>query len=184
MLAVAQQQTFHYPDMDFELDGATLHYERRGDGRPLLLLHGGTGVADDWKHVFPEPPAGFELIAPDLRGHGRSGNPKGAFTIGQIADDVLALLEHLSIGRCDAIGMSLGAKALLHAASKRPEVIGAMVLVSGAAYFPESARRIMAQMSPDAYDDEQLDAMREKHVLGDEQILALWRQMRAFKDSY
>ena len=170
--------------MDVELNGIRLHYDRSGEGSPLLLLHGGTGVGDDWSYIFPNAPTGFELIAPDLRGHGRSTNSAKTFSVAQLADDVLALLDHLSIKRCCAIGMSLGAKTLLHVATKRPEQIDAMVLVSATPYFPDSARQLMADATPESYDEKQLNAMREKHVGGDGQIFALWQQMHAFKDSY
>src|SRR6185295_4051948 len=47
-----------------------LHHVERGEGRPLLLLHGFAGGGANWSLVFPEAPAGYRLIAPDLRGHG------------------------------------------------------------------------------------------------------------------
>jgi len=168
--------------MKLEINGIQLYYERRGDGRPVLLLHGGTGIGDDWRYVFAEPPAGLELIAPDLRGHGRSSGR--SFTIEQIADDMLALVDALGVESFDAVGMSLGAKALLHVATRRPQAIGRMVLVSGAAWFPESARQLMASAAPDTYGQAEREAMRKKHPGGDDQILALWEQLHAFKDSY
>jgi len=170
--------------MNIEINGIPLYYERRGSGRPVLLLHGGTGIGDDWRHVFPDPPATLEFITPDLRGHGRSGNPGRTFTIEQIADDVLALIDELAIESFDAVGMSLGAKALLHVATKRPQALGSMVLVSAAAWFPDSARQLMANAAPESYGEAEREAMRKKHPGGDDQILALWEQMHAFKDSY
>ena len=170
--------------MKNEINGIQLYYERRGSGQPVLLLHGGTGIGDDWRHIFPEPPATFELISPDLRGHGRSGNPGRSFTIEQIADDMLAFVDELGIESLAAVGMSLGAKALLHVATKRPGLLDSMVLVSGAAWFPESARQLMASAAPETYGEAEREAMRKKHPGGDEQILALWEQMHAFKDSY
>jgi pimeloyl-ACP methyl ester carboxylesterase len=65
-----------------------------------------------------------------------------------------------------------------------PERLSAMVLVSATLYFPEQARRIMAEMSPDAHSDEAWQSMRQRHQRGDTQITALWRQSHAFKDSY
>lgn len=170
--------------MELEIHGARLHCEVRGAGKPLLLLHGGTGIGADWDHLFPEPPAGYSLIVPDLRGHGRSTNPQPGFTIRQLADDMRELLDQLSIDQCDAIGMSLGAKTLLHLATSDVDRIKRMVLVSAAPFFPETARTLMSLATPDSYDKVQWDAMREKHAHGDEQILALWTQMHAFKDSY
>ena len=50
-----------------------MYYEVRGDGEPLLLLHGGLGIGNDWRLIFPSDPTGYQVIVPDLRGHGRSG---------------------------------------------------------------------------------------------------------------
>jgi pimeloyl-ACP methyl ester carboxylesterase len=101
-----------------------LHYSDRGDGVPLVLLHGGLGVGDDWRHVFPADPPGFRLIVPDLRGHGRTRSGDETFTIRACARDVLALLDRLSIRRARAIGLSLGAKTLLHMATIEPQRSG------------------------------------------------------------
>jgi pimeloyl-ACP methyl ester carboxylesterase len=86
-----------------------LFYDVAGDGEPLLLLHGGGGVGANWRLIFRDPPPGFRLIVPDLRGHGRTLNPTGRFSFRQCAQDVLALLDHLAIDTCKAIGLSLGA---------------------------------------------------------------------------
>ena len=58
-----------------ELRGFLMHYDVRGDGEPLLLLHGGMGIGDDWRHIFVSDPPGYTVIVPDLRGHGRSTSP-------------------------------------------------------------------------------------------------------------
>jgi pimeloyl-ACP methyl ester carboxylesterase len=59
------------------IHGIEMYCRERGEGEPLLLLHGFTGSGADWELIFPEPPAGWRLIAPDLCGHGRSTNPAG-----------------------------------------------------------------------------------------------------------
>src|SRR5690349_12720876 len=103
------------PIIDFDL-----YFEDRGRGQPLLLLHGGMGIGADWRHVFPVDPPGYRIIVPDLRGHGRSTNPSRTFTFRQCARDVLALLDALDIAQASAIGLSLGAKTLLHVATMSP----------------------------------------------------------------
>src|SRR5437762_7442895 len=103
-----------------DVNGFQMYYEERGEGEPLLLLHGFTGIGADWRHVFPSDPGGCRVIVPDLRGHGRSTNPSNAFTFRQSASDVLALLDRLGVSRVKAIGMSAGAKTLLHMATKQP----------------------------------------------------------------
>src|SRR5215467_3663432 len=111
-----------------------LHYSDRGDGVPVLLLHGGMGVGDDWRHVFPTDPPGFRLVVPDLRGHGRTRQNDETFTIRACALDLLA------IRRACAIGLSLGAKTLLHMATIDPDQLEAMVLVSATPRFPQTMR--------------------------------------------
>src|SRR4029077_16721274 len=127
--------------MMLNINGFYPHYDDRGSGDPLLLLHGGTGIGSDWNAVFTGGgPDGFRVIAPDLRGHGRSTNPSRAFTFRQLAHDMFALLDPLDIQRVKAIGLSMGAKTLLHMATLRPDRVDAMVLVSATPYFPAQAR--------------------------------------------
>jgi pimeloyl-ACP methyl ester carboxylesterase len=162
-----------------------LYVEIRGRGAPLLLLHGLTGSSQDWIHAGRELLAQhFQLIAVDARGHGRSSNPARTLTHRQCAIDTLALLEHLGLTRCKAIGMSFGGNVLLHVATRELDRIEAMVVVSATPYFPEQARRIMESLVPEAQPAEAWQAMRERHQLGDAQIRALFQQQYALKDSY
>ena len=171
--------------MIIDVNGFQLYFEARGDGEPLLLLHGGTGIGADWKMVFTAgDPAGFRLIVPDLRGHGRSTNPSREFTFRQAAKDVFALLDHLGLRRVKAIGLSMGAKTLLHVATQQPDRIGAMVLVSATPYFPGQARAAMAELSVDDFSDDDWTQQRQRHLHGDDQIRMLFDQMRGLKDDY
>lgn len=161
-----------------------MYYEVHGDGEPLVLLHGGGGVGANWELIFKDPPSGYRLIIPDLRGHGRTANPSPGFTFRQLAQDVFGLLDRLGIERFKAIGLSLGAKTLLHIATQQPGRVEAMVLVSAAPYFPEQARSAMRQLIAENRSEAEWRQMREWHKHGDEQIRELWRQMNALKDSY
>jgi pimeloyl-ACP methyl ester carboxylesterase len=160
--------------------GIDLACDVRGEGEPLLLLHGFMGAASDWQHVFPSDPPGFRLIAPDLRGHGRSTNPAGEFTFRQAARDVVALLDELGVDRVKAIGLSGGGIALLHIATHAPSRVEAMVVVSAPPYFPAQARAIQAQFSEEALPETERAAMRRRHVHGEAQIGALLAQSRRF----
>ena len=59
------------------INGMQMYYEVAGEGEPLVLLHGFAGSGADWRLIFNEPPAGYQLVMPDLRGQGRSTNPLG-----------------------------------------------------------------------------------------------------------
>jgi pimeloyl-ACP methyl ester carboxylesterase len=169
------------------LNGFQMYYEARGDGEPLLLLHGGMGIGDDWRRVFPSDPEGYRVIVPDLRGHGRSTNPAREFTFRQCANDVAALLDHLGIARAKAIGMSMGAKTLLHLATAQPARLEAMVLVSATPYFPQTLRAAAAQFTSESFYlmyQAERDVQRTRHVHGDDQIRLLYDMTRAFATSY
>jgi pimeloyl-ACP methyl ester carboxylesterase len=168
------------------VEGMELHYEVRGQGTPLVLLHGFTGSGADWQHVFDLDALAqrFQLIVPDLRGHGRSNNPSSTFTARQCATDVLALMDLLGLPRFHAVGMSLGGNVLLHLATRAPERVERMVLVSSTPYYPAQARHIMASLTEQTRTPAEWAEMRARHLLGDDQIRALWRHGRGFADSY
>jgi pimeloyl-ACP methyl ester carboxylesterase len=167
-----------------EINGARLHYDITGEGEPLLWVHGFLGTGGDWKHIFNEPPAGFQLIAPDLRGHGSSTNPANTFSFRDTARDVLALLRQLGLQRVKAIGLSGGGITLLHMAVMEPDAVGAMVVVSAAPYFPDQARALQRQLSEAMLGEVEMDRMRRCHTQGEAQIQQLLTYGRAMADSY
>jgi len=170
--------------MVFEIHGIQLHWEETGEGEPLLWLHGGMGAGADWKYIFEDPPEGYRLIAPDLRGHGATANPSGAFTFRQCALDVLALVRHLGIPRIKAIGLSGGGITLLHAATLQPSAVESMVVISAPPYFPPEARVTMRQFSETAIGEAEMARMRQRHKYGDAQLRQLVSMARGFADSY
>jgi pimeloyl-ACP methyl ester carboxylesterase len=169
-----------------QINDIDTYYEIEGSGEPLLLLHGGGGCHEHWAYAGGEQFAReYRLIKPDARGHGRTNNPARTITHRQCASDMLALLDHLGIERCRAVGMSMGGNILLHMATQQPERIEAMVVVSATMYFPEQARKIMAAVPATAdQPPSEWETMRKRHKLGDEQIVALWDWQRGMKDSY
>src|SRR5437764_15082030 len=97
-----------------------MYYVTCGQGEPLLLLHGFTGASSDWEPFVAEFADQYQLILPDLRGHGRSTNPLSEFTHRQAALDGCALLDHLAIVRCRAIVPSAGDNTLLPLSTQPP----------------------------------------------------------------
>jgi pimeloyl-ACP methyl ester carboxylesterase len=162
--------------------GADLYVEERGTGEPLVLLHGMSGTSGDWRHVFDLDALArrFRVIAPDARGHGRSTNPSGEFTFAGCARDLLAVLDALGVERTRAVGVSLGAKTLLHLATHAPGRIEAMVLVSATPRFPEPTRALFREAALSEHSPEEWARMRGLHVQGDEQIASLWELPRRF----
>jgi pimeloyl-ACP methyl ester carboxylesterase len=100
-------------------DGVELACRETGSGRPLILLHGfmgaGSHMLDGWAGPFVEQ--GRRVVLPDFRGHGDSAKPHdpAAYPPDVLADDGLALVEHLGLGDgdYDLGGYSLGARIVL-----------------------------------------------------------------------
>lgn len=99
-------------------DGVRLAYHELGQGRPLVLIHGYMSNATVMaRGGFPERIAGrgYRVIMPDLRGHGDSAKPHeaGAYPPDALADDGLALIDHLGLTDYDLAGYSLGGRTVI-----------------------------------------------------------------------
>jgi pimeloyl-ACP methyl ester carboxylesterase len=165
------------------LNGIELYFELHGTGEPVLLLHGFSGSSQDWAAVASDWSRDFQLIVPDLRGHGRSSVLAKPFRHADAAADILGLLDHLNVNTCKGLGVSGGGNVLLHMAMRQPKRVEAMVLVSATPYFPAQARTIMRQYR-DRLPPEQWEALRRRHPAGDTQIESLLASTTAFADSY
>lgn len=99
----------------FLSDGLEIYFETSGEGTPLVLVHGfASDLRRNWKDVgwFNwMNDAGYEVIALDCRGHGKSGKPHDPAAYGRtnMARDVIALLDHLGLDRVNLMGYSMGA---------------------------------------------------------------------------
>jgi len=164
------------------LNGVELYFEIHGSGDPLVLLHGFSGCSQDWSPLIPGWSQHFQLIAPDMRGHGRSSVLPAPFRHRDAAD-IFALLDHLGIGTFKGLGVSGGGNVLLHLATQQPERVQAMVLVSATSHFPAQARAIM-QNYPENLTVQDWEVLRRRHPGGDAQIKALLASTAGFADSY
>jgi 3-oxoadipate enol-lactonase len=90
-----------------EVGGRRLAWLQAGQGQPVVLLHAFPLSAEMWQPQLDAIPHGWRLIAPDLRGLGESAGPP-ARSVDDHAEDVLALLRHLSLERAVIGGLSLG----------------------------------------------------------------------------
>lgn len=164
-----------------ETNAMQLHFDTHGQGEPLVWLHGGMGHGADWQYIFKEPPAGYRLIAPDLRGHGRSTGASATYSFRQSALDVAALLDHLRIDGVKVIGLSGGGITALHLATLQPARVTAMVVISAPAAFPEQARAIQRIYSEAMLSDADRARMHERHPR-EGQLDTLFAQVHAMAD--
>lgn len=114
----------------FDNDGCQLHYEDYGHGAPLLLVHGLGSSTRDWEYQIPVLAQHYRVIALDVRGHGRSDKPRGAYRIADFADDVAALIEYLQLPPVHLVGISMGGMIGFQLGVDRPELLRSLTIVN------------------------------------------------------
>lgn len=124
------------------LDDFDLYYETAGGGTPLLFIHGLGSSARDWAPQTAAFAKDHFVIAVDLRGHGRSGDPAGPYSIAGFARDIMRLLDHLACGPAHVVGVSLGGGIAFQLALDAPERVRSLVVVNSA---PEMILRTAMQ---------------------------------------
>src|SRR3954447_16289613 len=112
------------------VNGINLYYERHGSGRPLILLHGGLGSGEMFGPTIPLLADHHEVIGPDLQGHGRTADIDRPIDHRLMADDIAALIDHLGLEKPDVVGYSLGGGVALFLASKYPDKVSRLILIS------------------------------------------------------
>lgn len=114
----------------FERDGVRFYYETYGQGEPLLLIHGNGGSIGDWTAQITEFSKRYRVIAMDSRDHGRSGDSKGPLSYETMADDQVALLDHLKIAQVNVLGWSDGGIEALLMGQRHPERVKKIVAMA------------------------------------------------------
>jgi len=99
-----------------------------GSGTPLLFLHGTGCDSADWSAVTEGFTQNQRYITLDFRGHGQSSTPFNSFTLSDLADDVVKLLEYLSISMVILAGHSLGGMVAMEVAKRSCSVNGLILL--------------------------------------------------------
>jgi pimeloyl-ACP methyl ester carboxylesterase len=137
-----------------DIDGLHLYYEVHGTGQPLVLLHGGLGSGEMFGPVIPQiVEAGYQVIAPDLQGHGRTADIDRPLDVRVMADDIAGLIGHLGLERPDVVGYSLGGGVAFWLAVKHPELVNRLVVVSAHVRrdaIPPEMLAQQAQVGPEA----------------------------------
>jgi 2-succinyl-6-hydroxy-2,4-cyclohexadiene-1-carboxylate synthase len=132
-------------------DGVAYAVERRGDGPPVLLLHGFTGSLRTWDDLAPALAADHHVIAVDLLGHGDSDAPRepSRYGLESAANDLTGLLDQWRIERCAVIGYSMGGRLALGFAVHHPDRAVALLLESATAGIADATERSARRASDD-----------------------------------
>ncbi|WP_187347203.1 alpha/beta fold hydrolase [Nocardiopsis sp. CNR-923] len=111
--------------------GIDISYTDRGAGYPLLLIHGHPFDRTMWDpQVQALAGRGYRVIAPDLRGYGRSSVVPGITTLETFARDLEALLNHLDLGMVGIVGLSMGAEVALELYRLFPDGVDTLTLAA------------------------------------------------------
>lgn len=113
------------------VNGLKIYYEIRGQGEPVVMLHGAfMAISGDWYEWISEIAKTRKVIAIEMQGHGRTGDIKRDMTYENLSDDVAGLLDHLKIDRADIIGYSLGGGVAMQTAIRHPNKVRKVVSIS------------------------------------------------------
>lgn len=156
------------------VNGLRVHYlDYPGPSPAIVLLHGLSANANEFGGLIHEGLAeSHRVIAPDLRGRGRSAKPEHGYSMGEHAADVIALLDHLGLDNVVMGGHSFGALLSIYLAAHCPSRVTKVVVIDAAIFFhpdtekllkPSLARLARVLPSTDAYIEEMKGAA---HVAG------------------
>ena len=112
-------------------DDVTLFYTEKGEGEPLLLIHGHTLDRRVWDQMTGRlQEAGLRLFLPDLRGHGRSSRPEIGYHWSHHGADMTAVLDSAAVDRASVVGFSVGGGIALEMAVSHGDRVADLVLIS------------------------------------------------------
>ena len=110
-------------------NGLEIAYERVGEGRPIVLVHGAAVDARMWRPQLAALAGEFTVVAWDEPGAGRSSDVPADFALADYADCLAALVEALDLGPAHVAGLSWGGTVVLELYRRRPELVASLVLV-------------------------------------------------------
>ncbi|HJQ14063.1 MAG TPA: alpha/beta hydrolase [Anaerolineales bacterium] len=113
------------------VNGLNMYYEIHGEGQPLVLLHGAfSAIGSSFGNMIPGLAKHRQVVGFDLQGHGRTADIDRPLTVEGMADDVAAALSELGIEQADVLGYSNGGSVALHIATRHPQMVRKLVLMS------------------------------------------------------
>ena len=115
---------------NMQIGEVELYYEIRGQGDPLLLIHGLGSSSRDWEYQIEPFSQNYQVVAMDVRGHGRSAKPPGPYSIPLFAADAAELIRALRLVPAHVVGISMGGMIGLQLAVDAPDLVRSLVVVN------------------------------------------------------
>src|SRR5437870_13857128 len=114
-----------------KLGDIEMYYKEKGSGEAVLLVPASWWPSDTWNvGVVPFLSKRFRTIIFDCRGTGRTSKPKDGYTVARFAEDCIALLTHLGVSRCHAVGFAPGGHIVQALAIERPDFVATLPLAA------------------------------------------------------
>jgi 3-oxoadipate enol-lactonase len=151
--------------MFLELQGVRHHYVSKGDGPPVVLVHGLGGSLHAWHGVIENLSYHHHVVALDLRGHGRSDAGRSTFSISGWAQDVEALIAALELPPVTLVGHSMGSLVAQQLALANPQTVDNLVLLGGISYFEPPQKELYTKRA-ELVEGEGMDALVDDWLLG------------------
>lgn len=175
----------HYADVR----GIRMYYEVHGSGPVLVLLHGGAGNGEQFTKQVPAFEKRFRVIVPDLCAQGRTTDRDAPLTYHDMAEDVIALMDHLGVKRFDVMGWSDGGDDGLDIAIHHPDRLRRLVTF-GANFSPDGLAKDDVAWNDTATVAAFGDGMREgwtklspqpeHYAVAMSKIIRLWKTLPRF----
>jgi pimeloyl-ACP methyl ester carboxylesterase len=172
-----------------QVNGISIHYRIYGQGSPVIFLHGGLANSDYWGAQVLAVAAHHTVILMDSRGHGRSTRDARAYGYDLMADDVVALMDHLKIVKADIVGWSDGGILGIDLALRHKDRVGkvfafaANTLTSGVKDNVEKNPTFAAYIERAGHEYESQSATPKEYNSFVDQISKMWAEQPNWSDA-
>ena len=151
---------------EVNIGGLRIAFERKGEGVPLVLLHGGLSDSRMWRRQLDELSDEFTVVAWDTPGCGRSADPPETFRLPDFADCLAAFIEEIGLVKPHILGLSFGAGLALEFYHRYPAIPRSLILASAYAGWSGSL--------PSDVVEQRLQQGLQESELPPEQVVEMW----------
>jgi len=159
-------------------DRYRVHILEAGQGETLVLCHGFTGSAENWRSLLERLSSQRRVIAVDLPGHGQTDVPAAAFSMDGAIRILARVLDHLNLAQVDLLGYSMGGRFALSFACQHPARVRRLILESASPGLRTPEERATRKASDDALA-QRIEAQGVPAFVDFWEALPLWASQRS-----